>query len=92
MIVSEIKIKHLKPEKLQNMFERIQKIKKSQAITFLTFHFLFAVSSNGQTNCMSGINFPSYTALLAADKSQTFLKKQDKVLRKKIQRTMYTTD
>ena len=38
MIVSEIKIEHLHTEKLQNMFERIQKMKKSHPFTvyFLT--------------------------------------------------------
>ena len=42
MIVSEIKIERLQPEKLQNMFERIQKMKKSRTIVF---RFLFAISS-----------------------------------------------
>ena len=28
-MISEIKIKHLQPEKLQNLFEKIQKMKKS---------------------------------------------------------------
>ena len=42
MIVSEIKIECLQPEKLRNMFERIQKMKKSRTIVF---RFLFAISS-----------------------------------------------
>ena len=42
MIVLEIKIERLQPEKLRNLFERIQKMKKSQTIVF---DFLFAISS-----------------------------------------------
>ena len=40
MIVSEIKINHLQLEKLRNMFEQIQKMKKNQAIIF-DFPFSF---------------------------------------------------
>ena len=42
MIFSEIKIERLQPEKSRNMFERIQKMKKSRTIVF---RFLFAISS-----------------------------------------------
>ena len=45
MIVSEIKIERLQPEKLQNMFEQIQKMKKSRAIVFnflFSLHYIFA--------------------------------------------------
>ena len=67
MIISEIKIEHLQPEKSRNVFERIQKMKESRAITFFTFRFLFAISlrvfavekfqirhwkDNGKTNLM----------------------------------------
>ena len=40
MTISEIKIEHLQPEKSQNMFDQIQKMKKSQAIVF-DFPFSF---------------------------------------------------
>ena len=45
MTVSEIKIERLQPEKSQNMFEQIQKMKKSQAIVFdipFSFRHIFA--------------------------------------------------
>ena len=44
MIVSEIKIERLQPEKSRTMFEQIQKMKKTEP-SFLTFRFLFAISS-----------------------------------------------
>ena len=41
MIISEIEIERLQPEKMWNMIERIQKAEPS----FSTFRFLFAISS-----------------------------------------------
>ena len=40
MTISEIKMEHLQPEKSPNMFEQIQKMKKSQEIIF-DFPFSF---------------------------------------------------
>ena len=45
MTVSEIKIKRLQPENSRNIFERIQKMKKSRAIVFdfpFSFRYIFA--------------------------------------------------
>ena len=45
MTFSEIKIKRLQPEKSPNMFEWIQKMKKSRAIVFdfpFSFRYIFA--------------------------------------------------
>ena len=45
MIVSEIKIERLQSEKSQNMYEQIQKMKKSRAIVFnvlFSFRYIFA--------------------------------------------------
>ena len=45
MIVSEIKIEHLQPEKSRNMFEQIQKMKKSRDIVYdfpFSFRYIFA--------------------------------------------------
>ena len=45
MTISEIKIEHLQPEKSRNMFEQIQKMKKSRAIVFyfpFSFRHIFA--------------------------------------------------
>ena len=48
MTISEIKIERLQPEKLRNMIERIQKIKKSRAINFdfpFSFRHIFGTVS-----------------------------------------------
>ena len=45
MIVSEVKIKRLQLEKSRNMFQQIQKMKKSPAIIFdfpFSFRYIFA--------------------------------------------------